>query len=116
MKVYVIQKQQWSHDECRRECKKLDNWKKLDEWVLVKMILYGIVVRVIVSIKSCKIDEYSGIKNCSCKKLLIGKLVLVCEGEILNTSRISFVDKKVTCKKNNSLFTLFNWWLYAYYY
>ena len=116
MKVYVIQKQQWSHDECRRECKKLDNWKKLDEWVLVKMILYGIVVRVIVSIKSCKIDKYSGIKNCSCKKLLIGKLVLVCEGEILNTSRISFVDKKVTCKKNNSLFTLFNWWLYAYYY
>ena len=72
MKVYVIQKQQWSHDECRRECKKLDNWKKLDEWVLIKMILYGIVVRVSVSIKSCKIDEYSGIKNCWCKKLLIG--------------------------------------------
>ena len=44
-------------------------------------------------IKACKINEYSDIKNRSCKKRLIGKLVLACEGKILNRTRISLVDK-----------------------
>ena len=45
--------------------------------------------------KACKIDEID-IKNCSCKKRLIGKLVLVCEDEILNITETSLDDKKVT--------------------
>ena len=42
--------------------------------------------------KACKTDEYSDVKNCSCEKRLIGKLVLQCEYEILNT--IKTFDKK----------------------
>ena len=37
--------------------------------------------------KAYKIDEYLDIKNCSCKKSLIVKLVLECEDEILSTTR-----------------------------
>ena len=33
--------------------------------------------------KACKIGEYLDIKNCSCKKRLFGKLVLVCEDKTL---------------------------------
>ena len=36
--------------------------------------------------KACKIDKYLDTKYCYCKKRLIGKLVFVCEDEILNTS------------------------------
>ena len=36
--------------------------------------------------KACKIDEYLDIKIFSCKKRLIGKLVLECEDETLNTA------------------------------
>ena len=36
--------------------------------------------------KACKIDEYLDTKNCSCKKRLIGKLLLECKDEILNTT------------------------------
>ena len=32
--------------------------------------------------KACKIDEFLDIKNWSCEKRLIGKLVLECEDEI----------------------------------
>ena len=34
----------------------------------------------------CKIDETLDIKNCSCGKRLVGKLVLEGEDEILNTT------------------------------
>ena len=44
--------------------------------------------------KACKIDEYLDIKNCSCKKHLIGKLVLACDDEILNKTETSFDNKK----------------------
>ena len=53
--------------------------------------------------KACKIKEYLYIKNWSCEKRLIGKLVLAWEDEILNTTKVSLDGKKVTCKKNNSL-------------
>ena len=53
--------------------------------------------------KACKIDEYLDIKNCSSKKPLSSKLVLLCEDEILNTTETSLVDKKVTRKKSNCL-------------
>ena len=51
--------------------------------------------------KACKTDEYLDIKNCSCGKRLIGKLVLSCEDEILNTTENSLDNEKVTCAKNN---------------
>ena len=45
--------------------------------------------------KVCKIDKYLDIKNCSCKKCLFGKLVLVlaCEDGILKTTETSRGDK-----------------------
>ena len=42
--------------------------------------------------KACKSDEYLDIKNCSCEKRLIGKLLLACEDEILNTTEASLDD------------------------
>ena len=55
--------------------------------------------------KASKIDEYLNTKNCSCKKYLIGKLVLQCENEMLDTTETSLDHKKVICKK--ILFTRF---------
>ena len=46
--------------------------------------------------KECKIDEYLDIKNCSWEKRLVGKLVLECEDEILNTSETSIDHKNGT--------------------
>ena len=43
------------------------------------------------------------IKNCTCEKRLIGKLVLECEDEILNTFVTLLYDKKVACAKSNCL-------------
>ena len=57
--------------------------------------------------KACKIDEYLDIKNCSCEKQLVSKLVLECEDEILNTTEA--FDNKVTSEKVITLFTLFHW-------
>ena len=45
--------------------------------------------------KAWKIDEYLDVKNYSCEKRLIGKLVLECESEILNTTQTLLNDKKV---------------------
>ena len=36
--------------------------------------------------KAYKIDDYLDIKNYSCEKHLVGKLVLECKDEILNTT------------------------------
>ena len=80
-------KQSWNNDKCRCECKELI--QKVD----VMMGLFGILVYVNVNvIVKC---------NCKCRKRLIGKLLLECENEILNTTdTISITDKKVTCKNN----------------
>ena len=51
--------------------------------------------------KACKIYEYLDIKNCSCKKRLISKLVLACDNKILNTTETSLDNKNITCEKNN---------------
>ena len=48
-------------------------------------------------------------KNCSCEKRLIGKLVLECEDEILNTTETLLNDKKVACARNNCLIHTFHW-------
>ena len=53
--------------------------------------------------KACKIHEYSNIKKCSCRKRLIGKLVLKCEDEILNATETLFNNKHVACAKTNCL-------------
>ena len=42
-------------------------------------------------------------KNCSCEKRLIGKLVLECEDERLNTTKTLYNDKKVASAKINYL-------------
>ena len=44
--------------------------------------------------RACKIDKYLDIKNCSCEKLIIGKSVIECEDEVLNTTETSIGDKK----------------------
>ena len=51
--------------------------------------------------QACTIDEYLHIKNFSCKKCLVAKLILACEDEILNTIGNSLDSKKVTCEKNS---------------
>ena len=53
--------------------------------------------------KTCGIDEYLGIKNCSCEEYLFDKLVLTCEDDILNTTDTSLNGKKVTGEKRNCL-------------
>ena len=44
--------------------------------------------------KACKIDEYLDITICSCEKRLIGKLILECEDEILDTTETSLDNQK----------------------
>ena len=44
--------------------------------------------------KIYKIDEKFSIKNCSCEKLLTGKMVLECEDEILNKTETLLTIKK----------------------
>ena len=56
--------------------------------------------------KPCKRGEYLDIKF-FLHKYLIGKLELVFENEILNTTENSLDDKKVICKKVIVLFTWF---------
>ena len=53
--------------------------------------------------KSFKIDEYLGAKNWSCEKLLICKLLLECQDEILHISGTLFNDRKVEYRKSNCL-------------
>ena len=43
------------------------------------------------------------IKNCSWEKRLIGKLVLECEDEVLNTTETLLNDKNVAYAKSNSI-------------
>ena len=45
--------------------------------------------------KKYKLDEYLDIKQCSCKKCLVIKLVLAREEKILNTTGVGY--RKVTC-------------------
>ena len=59
-----------------------------------------------------KIDEYLDIKNCFCEKLLIGRLVLEREDEILNTTENLLNDKKVARGKSNCLISYY----FSYYF
>ena len=65
--------------------------------VLIKMIIGGILLRVILSvIRHAKLTNIYLLKLVYAKKRLFGKLVLAFADEILNTSENSFDDKKVT--------------------
>ena len=78
--------------------------------VLVNRVKCKVLGRVIVNvIKHEKICKYLEIKNCSCEKRLIGKLVLECEDEILNTTETSLDEKKEICKKAMFSFTRFHY-------
>ena len=95
-------KQEWNHGECSCECKELYDWGSC------KDDMWNPTTCDCECNKECKIDEDLDIKNCFCKKYLFGKLVLVCQDEILNTTETSLDDKKVACTKINVLFTLFH--------
>ena len=47
-------------------------------------------------------------KNYSCEKRLVGKLVLECEDEILNTTE-TLLNEKIACPEVIASFILFNW-------
>ena len=55
------------------------------------------------SVNDEKFINYLDIKNCSCEKRLIRKLMLEYEDEILNTSETLLNDKNITRKKSNCL-------------
>ena len=81
--------------------------------VLVKMIICGMLIRVIVSVITHV--KLMNIKNCSWEKWLFGKLALACEDEILNATETSVDDKNVACEKNNFLIhtilmAIICWW------
>ena len=67
--------------------------------VFVKVIIWGILVRVIVSvIRHVKLTNIFEMKNCSWEKRLFGKFVLACEDEILNKTETSLDEKKLRVK------------------
>ena len=84
-----------NHDECRCDCKEFDDWDSCK-----KNYMWNLSTCDCKCNKAGKIDEYTDAKNCSCEKRLIGKLVLECEDEVLNTTETSLNDKKGSmCKK-----------------
>ena len=73
--------------------------------VLVKIIICGILPRVIVkAIKHVKLMNFEILKIVHAKnvKRLFGKLVLECAEEILNTTETLMI-RTVTCEKSNCL-------------
>ena len=67
----------------------------------MKMIIFGILVRVNVSVT--RHAKLMNIKDCSYQKHLIRKLVLACKDEILNITETSLDDKIVICERSNSI-------------
>ena len=77
---------------------------------LVKMIICGILVQVIVSLKMhVKLTNIQISKIFHVTNVYLEKLLLACEDEILNTTEISNVDRKIICEKIIALFTLSHW-------
>ena len=75
-------KQKWNYD-------KLDDWGSFEKDHMSNPSTCDCDCN-----KTCKIDKCLYIKNCSCKKRLIGKLVLECEDKVLNTTEPLLNDKK----------------------
>ena len=63
-------KQTWDHNECKFECTELEDWGSCKNDYMWNPSTCDCECN-----KACKIYEYLDIKNCSCKKCLIGKLV-----------------------------------------
>ena len=89
------------------ECQELDDWSCCNDVYIWNPSMCDCDCN-----KACKIDEYLDIKKCLCKKCLFGKLLLACEGEMINTTKTSFDNKKVACKKNNCLIHNSNYMLF----
>ena len=87
-----------NHDECRCECKELNDWGFCKNYCIWNPSTCDCKCH-----KACRIDEYLDIKNCSYEKRLIGKLVLECEDEISATIETLLNDKKVAYAESNSL-------------
>ena len=77
--------------------------------VLVKMIICGILARVIVNAINVKLINIYILKIIHEKNRLFGNLVLECKDEIFKTSETLLNDKKVTRGKVIVLFTLFHY-------
>ena len=75
-------KQKLNRDECWCEFKELNDWGSCEKGYMWNPSTCDCECN-----KAYKIDEYLDIKNCSCKKSLIVKLVLECEDEILSATR-----------------------------
>ena len=73
-------KQKWNHDKCLCECKESDEWGFCQNDYMWNPSTCNCQCN-----KACKIDEYLDTKNCLYEHCLIGKLVLPCEDETLNT-------------------------------
>ena len=86
----------WNHDKFRCDCKELDDGSSC-----INNYIWNLSTCDWGFNKACKIDEYLDIKNCSCKKCLLVKLVL---DKVLNTTETLLVDKNVTCENHNCLF------------
>ena len=74
-------KQKWNHNECSCECKELDDLSSCKNDYMRNLSICEWEYD-----KACKIDQYLDIKNCSCEKRGVGKLILECEDEILKTT------------------------------
>ena len=94
-------KEKRNHNECRCESKELNDWSSNKDDYMWNPSACDCECK-----KACKIDEYRDIRNSSCEKCLIGKLVLECEDEMLNTIETSLDDKKETRKNNCLIYTI----------
>ena len=75
--------------------------------LIAKMIVFGILVHLIARvIRREKLTDIQILNIDYAKKHLIGKLVLECEDEILNTTETSLEDKKNNLQK--ILYNLYN--------
>ena len=84
-------KQKGNCGGCWCVCKELDDWGFCE-----KVYMWNPGTSDCECSKTCKIDESLDTKNCSCEKRLICKLVLGCNDEILNTTKTSPDDEKIT--------------------
>ena len=82
-------KQKQKRDECRCECKELDDCSSCEKDYMWNPSTCNSECN-----KACKIDEYLDVKDCSCEIRLIGKLVFEYENEKLNVTETSLDDKK----------------------
>ena len=89
MKVYVIQSKKRIMLNLTANVKKSDGWTSYRDDYMWNPSTCKCECN-----KAWKIDEYLDTKNSSGKKRLFGKLVLVCEDDIVNTTETSLVEKK----------------------